>query len=111
MIGVYGTLSYWVRRRTAEFGISAALGANQGQLLSLVARQSIAMAIAGVGIGALLAAALTKLIETQLFAVKPLDWISFGGAASVMLAAAIVASVAPALRALKLDPIRALRSR
>jgi putative ABC transport system permease protein len=110
VIGVYGMLSYWVRRRTAEIGIRTALGANRGQLLALVVRQAITMAVAGVVVGALLAAALTRLIEAQLFAVRPLDWMSFVGAAGLMLAAAIVASVSPALRALRLDPIRALRS-
>ena len=103
-------LSYWVRRRTTEIGIRTALGANHGQLLALVVRQALVLAVAGVGVGALLAAVLTKLIETQLFAVKPLDWMSFAGASGVMLAAAIVATVAPALGALALDPIAALRS-
>jgi putative ABC transport system permease protein len=110
VIGVYGMLSYWVRRRTAEIGLRSALGANRGQLLSLVVGQAMAIAVAGVAIGALLAAALSSLMATQLFVVKPLDWISFAAAASVMLAAAIVASVAPALRALRLDPLLALRS-
>jgi predicted permease len=110
VIGVYGTLSYWVRRRTAEIGIRTALGANRGQLVALVVRQAIGMGVAGVAIGAVLAGALTKLIEAQLFAVRPMDWFSFAGAAGVMLAAAVLASLAPALRALRLDPIRALRS-
>ena len=110
VIGIYGMLSYWVRRRTAEIGIRTALGANRGQLLALVVRQALTMAVAGVVVGAMLAAVLTRFIETQLFAVRPMDWSSFAGTAAVMLAAAVAASLAPALRALRLDPIRALRS-
>ena len=110
VIGVYGVLSYWVRRRTAEIGIRTALGASRGQLLGLVVRHALMMAIAGVTAGAVLAAALTTMIEAQLFAVRPMDWVSFAGAAGVMLIAAVVASVSPALRAMRLDPIRALRS-
>ena len=61
-------------------------------------------------IGAALAAGLSQLIETQLYAVQPIDWLSFTSTAIVMLAAAVVASVAPALRAVRLDPVSALRS-
>ena len=103
-------LSYWVRRRTAEIGIRAALGANRASLLGLVVGQALAMAAIGVGVGAALAAGLTRFIETQLYAVQPMDWMSFGGTAAVMLTAAVVASLAPALKALRLDPIVALRS-
>jgi putative ABC transport system permease protein len=109
VIGIYGMLSYWVRRRTAEIGIRAALGANRTRLLSLVVGQALTMATIGVAAGAALAAGLTRFIEAQLFAVQPMDWVSFGGTAMVMLAAATVASLAPAVRALRLDPIVALR--
>ncbi len=109
VIGIYGMLSYWVRRRTAEIGIRAALGANRTRLLGLVVGQALAMAAIGVGVGAALAAGLTRFIETELYAVEPMDWVSFGGTAAVMLTAAVVASLAPALRALRLDPIMALR--
>jgi predicted permease len=110
IIGIYGMLSYWVRRRTAEIGIRAALGANRGRLLGLVVGQALAMAAIGVGIGAVLAAGLTRFIEAQLYAVQPMDWLSFAGTAAVMLVAAGVASLAPALKALRLDPVVALRS-
>jgi putative ABC transport system permease protein len=109
VIGIYGMLSYWVRRRTAEIGIRAALGANRTRLLSLVVGQALTMATIGVAAGAALAAGLTRFIEAQLFAVQPMDWVSFSGTAAVMLAAATVASLAPAVRALRLDPIVALR--
>jgi len=110
VIGIYGMLSYWVRRRTAELGIRTALGAGRGTLLSLVVGQALTMAVIGVALGASLAAVLTRLIESQLYAVQPMDWVSFGVTAAIMMAAAVVASVAPALRALRLDPLVALRS-
>jgi predicted permease len=110
VIGLYGMLSYWVRRRTAEIGIRTALGANRSRLLRLVVGQAMTMAIAGVVVGALLAAALTRFIAASLFGVQPMDWVSFASTTAVMLAAALAASVAPALRALRLDPMRALRS-
>jgi predicted permease len=110
VIGLYGMLSYWVRRRTAEIGIRAALGANRTRLLSLVVGQALAMALVGVTLGAVLAAFLTRFIEASLYAVQPMDWVSFGLTATIMLGAAFVASVAPAIRALRLNPIVALRA-
>ena len=110
VIGIYGMLSYWVRRRTAELGIRTALGANRNTLLSLVVGQAITMAAIGVALGASLAALLTRFIESQLYAVQPMDWVSFGITAAIMMAAAVFASLAPALRALRLDPLVALRS-
>ncbi len=77
VIGIYGMLSYWVRRRTAEIGIRAALGADRTRLLSLVVGQALVMAVIGVGLGAALAAVLTRFIETQLYSVQPMDWVSF----------------------------------
>jgi ABC-type antimicrobial peptide transport system permease subunit len=68
------------------------------------------MATVGVLAGAGLAAALTRFIESQLYAVQPMDWVSFVTTAAIMLTAAALASVAPALRALRLDPLVALRS-
>ena len=110
VIGIYGMLSYWVRRRTAEIGIRAALGADRTRLLSLIVGQALTMAAVGVTAGAVLAAILTRFIETQLYAVQPMDWVSFAMTAAVMMTAAVLASLAPALRALKLNPIVALRA-
>jgi predicted permease len=110
VIGLYGMLSYWVRRRTAEIGIRAALGANRRRLLSLVVGQALAMAFIGLALGAALAVVLTRFIEASLFGVQTMDWVSFAFTAAIMMAAATVASVAPAIRALRLDPVVALRS-
>jgi ABC-type antimicrobial peptide transport system permease subunit len=77
VIGIYGMLAYSVRRGTAELGIRTALAANRNTLLSLVVGQAITMAAIGVP-GASLAAALMRFIESQLYAVQPMDWVSFG---------------------------------
>jgi predicted permease len=110
VIGIYGMLSYWVRRRTAEIGIRAALGADRSQVLRLVVGQALTLAAIGIVIGAVLAAGLTRYVETQLFGVQAMDWMSFGGTALIMMIAATIASLAPAIRALRLDPVAALRS-
>jgi putative ABC transport system permease protein len=109
VIGVYGLLSYWVRRRTTELGIRTALGANRGRLLTLVVSQALALAGAGIALGVVLAIVLSRFVEAQLFGVRPLDWVSLVGTAAVMLAAAFLASLAPALRVLRMDPVAALR--
>ena len=109
LIGIYGTLSYWVRRRTAEIGLRAALGADRLRVLRLVVGQALTLTIIGVVIGAGLAAGLGRFIQTQLYDVQPIDWISFAGTAVVMILAALIASLAPAIRALRVNPIVALR--
>ena len=110
IIGVYGTLSYWVRRRTTEIGIRTALGADRGRILNLVVGQALGLTGLGIVLGALLAIGLLRFIETQLFGVRAMDWVSFAGTAAVMLAAGSLASIAPAVRALRLDPLVALKS-
>jgi predicted lysophospholipase L1 biosynthesis ABC-type transport system permease subunit len=109
LIGIYGTLSYWVRRRTAEIGLRAALGADRSRVLQLVVGQALTLTIIGVVIGAVLAAGLSRFIQTQLYDVQAIDWISFAGTAAVMIVAALIASLAPAIRALRVNPIVALR--
>jgi putative ABC transport system permease protein len=110
LIGIYGTLSYWVRRRTSEIGIRTALGAGRFEVLRLVVGQSLSLTAVGVAIGAALAAGLGRVIQSQLYAVSAIDWMAFGGTAVLMLMAALVASLAPAIRALRVNPIIALRN-
>jgi putative ABC transport system permease protein len=110
LIGIYGTLSYWVRRRTSEIGIRAALGANRRRVLGLVVGQAMLLTATGVIIGVVLAAALARLMQTQLYAVQAIDWLSFAGTSVLMVTAALIASLAPAIRALRVNPIVALRS-
>ena len=109
IIGIYGLLAYWVGQRTREIGVRAALGANRGQLMGLVVGQGLMLALIGVVAGGVAAAGLSRFVETQLYSVKPLDIVSFAATAGVMIATAFIASVVPALRALRIDPINALR--
>jgi predicted permease len=109
VIGIYGTFSYWVRRRHTEIGIRSALGASQGHLLRLVVGQAVSLGGVGAAAGLVLAAGLTRYIETQLYAVRPLDWMSFAAAMLVMIGAVVAASFAPGMRAARIDPARALR--
>ena len=109
IIGIYGLLAYWVGQRTREIGVRAALGANRSQLVSLVVGQGLTLAVIGVVAGGVAAAALGRFVETQLYSVKALDIVSFAATAGVMIATAFFASVIPALRALRIDPINALR--
>ncbi len=109
IIGLYGLLAYWVGQRTREIGVRAALGANRSQLMGLVVGQGLMLALIGVVTGGVAAAVLGRLVETQLYSVKALDIMSFGLTAGVMILTAFLASVLPALRALRIDPINALR--
>ena len=109
IIGIYGVLAYWVGQRTREIGVRAALGAGRGQLLGLVVGQGVMLAIVGVIAGGLAAAGLGRFVETQLYAVRALDVVSFAVTAGVMIATAFIASLLPAFRALRVDPISALR--
>ncbi len=109
IIGIYGLLAYWVGQRTREIGVRAALGANRGQLMGLVVGQGLMLAMIGVVAGGVAAAMLGRFVETQLYSVQPLDIVSFAATAGVMIATAFIASLVPALRTLRIDPINALR--
>ena len=109
IIGIYGLLAYWVGQRTREIGLRAALGAGRGQLIGLVVGQGVTLAAVGVVAGGLAAAGLGRFVETQLYAVRPLDVASFAATAGVMIGTAFIASLVPAFRALRVDPISALR--
>ena len=109
IIGIYGLLGYWVGQRTREIGVRAALGAGRGRLLALVVGHGLVLAVVGVMAGGLAAIGLGRFVETQLYSVQPLDVVSFAATAGVMIATALAASLIPALRALRIDPIAALR--
>ena len=109
IIAIYGLLAYSVGQRTREIGVRAALGAGRGQLLRLVVSQGVTLAVIGVVAGGLAAAGLGRFVETQLYAVRPLDVVSYAVTAGVMIATAFIASLVPAFRALRIDPISALR--
>jgi hypothetical protein len=109
IIGIYGLLAYWVGQRTREIGVRAALGAGRGQLIGLVVGQGVTLALIGVVAGGLASVGLGRFVETQLYSVRALDIVSFAATAGVMIGTAFIASLVPAFRALRVDPISALR--
>jgi putative ABC transport system permease protein len=111
VIGIYGVMAYSVAQRTTEIGIRQAIGAQRGDILRMVFRDGLRLGFAGVAAGALAAAMLTRLISTMLYRVSATDPLVFGGVAVVFLAATLAACYVPAWRAMRVDPVTALRAR
>jgi macrolide transport system ATP-binding/permease protein len=109
-VGLYGTMSYTVARRTGEIGIRMALGARRGNVIGMVLRQVIVMAAVGLAIGVPVAYASAHLVRSFLYGIKPNDPLAVGIAVGILMTAAIVAGYAPARRASRIDPMVALRS-
>jgi predicted permease len=109
LVGLYALMAYSVERRTAEFGIRTALGAQRNSVMRMVLKQGAALAFTGVGIGLVAASSLTRLMANLLFEVKPTDAASFFGAAVLFCAVALAACCVPARRATQVDPIVSLR--
>jgi predicted permease len=109
MIGLYGTMAYSVTRKTHEIGIRMALGANPANVLAMVIRQGITLALIGVAIGILAALGATRLISSMIFGLTPYDPLTFLVVAAVLVAVALAACYIPARRAMKVDPMIALR--
>ncbi len=107
--GIYGVLAYSVSQRTREIGIRMAVGAGTGDILRLIVREGLGLAIGGVMVGIAGAAALTRLLRGLLFGVSALDPWTFGAGAFALVIVAAVASAVPARRAARLDPLEALR--
>jgi len=109
-IGLYGIMSYSVSRRGREIGIRVALGARRGEVLGMVVREGMQLAVAGVAIGLVLSVAATRLMSSFLFSVSPLDSLTFVGMSALFLGVAFVSSYLPARRAASADPMTALRT-
>lgn len=108
-VGIYGVISYVVGERTHEIGIRMALGARRVQVLGLVVGQGLRLILIGIIAGVVAALALTRLMASLLFGVSAADPLTFSCVAALLLVVAVLACLAPAQRAMRVDPIRALR--
>ena len=108
-VGLYGILAYTVAQRTHEIGIRVALGAQKRNVLSLVIGQGMKLALIGVGVGAVAALALTRVMRNLLYEVNPTDLLTFACVAILLLGVAFLACWLPARRAARVDPMEALR--
>jgi len=103
-------MSYRVARRTNEIGIRMALGAQRGDVLRMVVGQAMLLTVAGIGVGAAGAFALTRLMTKLLFNVQPSDPLTFAAVAAILGSVAAIASYVPGRRATRVDPVIALRA-
>jgi putative ABC transport system permease protein len=109
VVGIYGVVSYTVTQRTRELGVRMALGAGSGDTLRLVLRRSMVLVGAGTVAGLAASVGITRVMSGLLYQVSPLDPIVFVGVSSLLAASGLLASLIPARRATRVDPIVALR--
>jgi predicted permease len=109
MVGLYGTLTYAVTRKTREIGIRMALGAKPTNVLGMVLRQGITLTLIGVAFGVVATFGATRLISSMIFGVSPYDPLTFVAVAAILSIVALLACYIPARRAMKVDPMVALR--
>jgi predicted permease len=108
-LGIYGVLSFFVAQHTQEIGVRLALGARPRAILALVLGKGMRLALAGLGLGLCGALLLTRFIESQLFGVSASDPLTYAGLALLLAAVALLACYLPARKAMKVDPMVALR--
>jgi predicted permease len=111
IVGLYGVMAYSVAQRTTELGIRQAIGAQRADILRMVLAQGLRLSLAGIAIGTIAAAASTRLISGMLFHVSATDPLTFAGIGLLFLVVSLAASLIPALRATRIDPLEALRYR
>jgi len=108
-LGLYSVMAYSVAQRTAEIGIRMTLGAKPQDMMLLVLRQGLGLAFTGLAVGSLAAAALARMVAAVLVSVSPADPLVYAGAAGIIVAIALLSTAIPAWRALRVDPMEALR--
>jgi len=108
-VGTYGVMSYIVGRRTNEIGIRMALGAARPQIVGMVLRQAGTLVLLGIVMGLLGAAAGARLMQGLLVGVKPVDPLTYGSLAGALAGVALLACLLPVRRAMRVDPMVALR--
>jgi putative ABC transport system permease protein len=107
--GIFGVMHYSVTQRTQEIGIRGALGASPGDVLRLVLSQALRLGVTGIAIGIFVGLALTRLMASLLFGIGPTDFVTFAAVAGLLCLVSVTASYIPARRAMRVDPIEALR--
>jgi len=108
-VGLYAVLSYMVAQRTSEMGLRMALGAQRSDLLALILRRGLVLAAIGAAVGLAAAAVLTRLISSQLYGVGAFDPLTYAAVTMLLVAVSAAASLSPALRASRVDPMKTLR--
>jgi putative ABC transport system permease protein len=108
-VGIYGSISYWVKQRAQEIGVRMALGASPRNIFTLVIGRGMAMIFVGLALGIAGALALTRLVASMLFGVRPEDPLTYAVVAVLLAAVALAACYLPARRAMRVDPMVALR--
>jgi putative ABC transport system permease protein len=108
-VGLYAILSYMVTQRTLEIGVRMALGARRSDVLGLILRRGLGLALLGLAVGMVLSLALTRYLSSMLYTIKPLDPVTLLSVTAILLFVSLIASTAPAWRAARLDPMKTLR--
>jgi ABC-type antimicrobial peptide transport system permease subunit len=108
-IGIYGVIAYWVSQRTREIGVRMALGAGRAGVFRLVAREGLRLTLVGLACGFVTAAFLNRILGSLLYRVQPFDFTVYAAITGILLIVSVIASFLPARRAMKVDPMVALR--
>ncbi|HEY6466572.1 MAG TPA: ABC transporter permease [Candidatus Acidoferrales bacterium] len=109
-VGIYGVISFHVSQRTQEIGVRLALGASRRNVVQLVLKQGIILASVGIGIGIIAALMLTRFLSSLLFQIHPVDFPTYALVTVCLICVAVLASYIPARRAMRIDPVAAMRS-
>ncbi len=109
-VGIYGVLAYSVNRRTREIGVRMALGAARGRVLRMILRDAMRAVVPGIGVGIVGALMLTRLMSGLLYGIAPTDPLTFVAVIAVLVVVTLAASLVPARRATRVDPMEAIRA-